>query len=40
MSLAKAGYWLKGYVLVEVRGKNPERLVNLCTLAGVPVWGL
>jgi similar to stage IV sporulation protein len=39
LSLAKAGYWLKGYVLVEVRGKNPERLVNLCTLAGFPVWG-
>ncbi len=39
MSLAKAPYWFKGYVLVEVRGRNPERLVNLCLNAGFPVWG-
>ena len=39
MPLAKAGYWFKGYVLVEVGGKNPERLVNLCLIAGFPVWG-
>jgi similar to stage IV sporulation protein len=39
LPLAKAGYWFKGYVLVEVGGKNPERLVNLCLIAGFPVWG-
>lgn|GEM_PF-850725 len=39
MSLTKATHWLKGYVLVEVSGKNPERLVNLCLISGFPVWG-
>lgn len=27
-----------GYVVVGVRGKNPERLVNLCLSNGFPVW--
>jgi similar to stage IV sporulation protein len=39
LPLVKAGYWFQGYVLVEVSGKNPERLVNLCLIAGFPVWG-
>ncbi len=39
MSPARLGYWFTGYVLVEVRGKNPERLVNLCLVSGFPVWG-
>ncbi len=30
--------YLQGYVRVEVRGKNPERLVNLCLSAGFPLW--
>jgi similar to stage IV sporulation protein len=30
--------YLQGYVRVEVRGKNPERLVNLCLSAGFPMW--
>jgi similar to stage IV sporulation protein len=30
--------YLQGYVRVEVKGKNPERLVNLCLTAGFPVW--
>jgi len=30
--------YLLGYVRVEVRGKNPERLVNLCLSAGFPMW--
>lgn len=29
---------LAGYVVVGVRGKNPERLVNLCLSNGFPVW--
>lgn len=29
---------LLGYVVVGVRGKNPERLVNLCLSNGFPVW--
>jgi similar to stage IV sporulation protein len=37
--LGRLGGWLSGYVLVEVGGKNPERLVNLCLRAGFPVWG-
>lgn len=39
MSLGRVGDWLKGYVLVEVNGRSPERLVNLCLTAGFPVWG-
>lgn len=31
--------YLQGYVRVEVRGKSPERLVNLCLSAGFPMWG-
>lgn len=30
--------YLQGYVRVEVKGKNPERLVNLCLTAGFPAW--
>ena len=30
--------FLQGYVRVKVKGKNPERLVNLCLSAGFPVW--
>ena len=30
--------YLLGYVRVEVRGKNPERLINLCLASGFPVW--
>lgn len=30
--------YLQGYVRVEVKGKNPERLVNLCLSAGFPMW--
>lgn len=30
--------FLQGYVRVEVKGKNPERLVNLCLSAGFPMW--
>jgi similar to stage IV sporulation protein len=30
--------YFQGYVRVEVRGKNPERLVNLCLSAGFPMW--
>lgn len=30
--------YLGGYVRVGVKGKNPERLVNLCLSAGFPVW--
>ncbi len=32
--------YIFGYVRVEVRGKNPERLVNLCVSSGFPIWGL
>lgn len=32
--------YLRGYVRVEVSGKHPERLVNLCLRAGFPVWDL
>lgn len=39
MTLGRLGDWAKGYVLVEVSGRNPERLVNLCLIAGFPVWG-
>ncbi len=35
---------LVGYVLgtvrVQVKGKNPERLVNLCVCSGFPVWDI
>ncbi len=37
-SLKRAKEYFKGYVVVEVRGKNPERLVNLCLSSGFPVW--
>ena len=30
--------YLQGYVRVEVKGKNPERLINLCLSAGFPMW--
>ncbi len=30
--------YLQGYVRIEVKGKNPERLVNLCLTAGFPAW--
>jgi len=33
------GYVL-GYVRVQARGKNPERLVNLCVCSGFPVWDI
>jgi similar to stage IV sporulation protein len=32
--------FLKGAVRVEVSGKNPERLVNLCLDNGIPIWDL
>jgi similar to stage IV sporulation protein len=33
------GYVL-GYVRVQVRGKHPERLVNLCVCSGFPIWDI
>ncbi len=36
--MKRAREYLKGYVVVEVRGKNPERLINLCLANGFPVW--
>ncbi len=38
VSFKRAKEYLAGYVVVEVRGKNPERLVNLCLSKGFPVW--
>ncbi len=38
MRRKKIKEYLQGYVRVEVRGKNPERLVNLCLSAGFPIW--
>jgi len=32
--------YLRGYVHVEVRGKNPERLINLCLSSGFPIWDI
>ncbi len=37
-SLKRAKEYFKGYVVAEIRGKNPERLVNLCLSSGFPVW--
>jgi len=36
--LKRTREYLLGYVVVSVRGKNPERLVNLCLANGFPVW--
>ena len=30
--------WLNGWVRVSVKGRYPERLVNLCANRGIPVW--
>ncbi|HHY17766.1 MAG TPA: sporulation protein YqfD [Firmicutes bacterium] len=40
MTLRRFIGYIFGYVRVEVRGKNPERLVNLCVSSGFPIWGL
>ncbi|MGI6643339.1 MAG: sporulation protein YqfD [Bacillota bacterium] len=36
--MKRAREYFKGYVVVEVRGKNPERLINLCLANGFPLW--
>lgn len=40
MTLKRIVEYLGGYVRIRVRGKNPERLVNLCLSSGFPVWDL
>ena len=40
MTFKRIGEFLKGYVTVEVRGKNPERLINLCLSSGFPIWDI
>ncbi len=40
MTLRRLIGYILGYVRVRVRGKNPERLVNLCIASGFPIWDL
>jgi similar to stage IV sporulation protein len=40
LTLRKFIGYIVGYVRVEVRGKNPERLVNLCVSSGFPIWAI
>ena len=32
--------WLKGYVVISVKGKFPERFVNLCAVRGIKIYRL
>ena len=32
--------WFGGYVLVELSGYSPERLINLCGYNGIELWGM
>ena len=32
--------WWKGYVLVRLRGGEPERFLNLCRSRGIELWDL
>ncbi len=40
MTLRSLISYVLGSVRVKVKGKNPERLVNLCVCSGFPVWDI
>lgn len=38
--LNKCFNFLKGYVIILLYGKNPERFINICLKRQIPVWGI
>lgn len=40
MTLRRLIGYVLGYVRVQVRGKHPERLVNLCVCSRFPIWDI
>lgn len=37
---AKIFLWLRGYLLIAMKGHSPERFINLCNKNGIYIWNL
>lgn len=38
--LIKLFHWLRGYLLIKMKGKSPERFINLCSNRKIYIWNL
>ena len=38
--LIKLFRWLRGYLLIKMKGKSPERFINLCSNRKIYIWNL
>jgi similar to stage IV sporulation protein len=38
--LVKLFRWIRGYLLIRLKGQSPERFINLCSNRGIFLWNL